>query len=405
MNKQILVSAYGCEPFKGSEIGVGWQWVLQIAKHNKVHVVTRKNNKEIIENNIPSNVKHNLHFHYYDTNKFLMKIKKGDKRLYLYYTFWQIGVYKVFKQLSKKYKFDYSIHLSFGSYWMPTLLPLLKIPLIYGPIGGADAIPVSFLSVFPLKERLIQIIRYILNYTAPINPLVMFPCIKAKYIICRTKNNVDILPRFLRKKTKIQLETGMFLDDFPNITPKSKNINNINLITTGRLIPLKNINTVLKALAVLKKVYNFTYSIIGSGSEEINIKRKIKEYGLSDCVFIKKQMPREQVLKELNNADIYLFPSLKEGGSWALMEAMAMKLPTICLDWTGMSVITDDSTSIKLKVSNPQIMVDDMVQAISFLINNPDIRIQMGENARKRIETVFNWDTKRIFIEEILNEN
>lgn len=404
MNKQILISAYGCEPFKGSEIGVGWQWVLQIAKNNIVHVVTRKNNKEIIENNIPSNLKDNLYFHYYDTNNFIRKIKKGDKRLYLYYTFWQIGAYQIFRKLSQKYKFDYSIHISFGSYWMPTLLPFLNIPFIYGPIGGADAVPISFLSLFPFKGRLMQYFRYILNFTAPINPLVMIPCIKAKYIICRTKNNVDILPSFLHKKTKIQLETGMILDDFPEISSKKIINTKIRLITTGRLIPLKNIITVIKSLAILKNDYDFTYTIIGSGPEEGNIRKKIKELGLSNNVFITKQIPREQVLKELDRADIFLFPSLKEGGSWALMEAMAMKLPTICLDWTGMSVIADQHSSIKLKVSNPQKMVIDMAQAIAYLIDNPDIRIQMGEYARKRIETVFNWDNKRAFIEEILNE-
>ena len=42
--KTILVSAYACEPLKGSEQGVGWNWVLQLAKKNNVHVITRANN-------------------------------------------------------------------------------------------------------------------------------------------------------------------------------------------------------------------------------------------------------------------------------------------------------------------------------------------------------------------------
>ena len=74
--KTILVSAYGCEPLKGSEPGVGWNWVLQMAKHNRLHVITRANNQEVIESHLPDDLKHQIIFHYYDTPKF---IKKNEK--------------------------------------------------------------------------------------------------------------------------------------------------------------------------------------------------------------------------------------------------------------------------------------------------------------------------------------
>ena len=61
----ILVSAYGCEPFVGSEAGVGWNWVLQMAKNNRLHVITRENNREKIEINLPVNLRKNIKFYYY----------------------------------------------------------------------------------------------------------------------------------------------------------------------------------------------------------------------------------------------------------------------------------------------------------------------------------------------------
>ena len=90
MKKRILISAYGCEPFRGSEAGVGWNWVLQMAKSNELHIITRKNDREKIEKNIPEKLKDNLNFYYYDTCKLLQKVKKKEKRLYIYYFFWQI---------------------------------------------------------------------------------------------------------------------------------------------------------------------------------------------------------------------------------------------------------------------------------------------------------------------------
>jgi len=52
---KVLVSAYACEPHKGSEPGVGWNWVKQIARFHEVWVITRANNKEKIEEELNRN--------------------------------------------------------------------------------------------------------------------------------------------------------------------------------------------------------------------------------------------------------------------------------------------------------------------------------------------------------------
>lgn len=57
--RNILVSAYGCEPLKGSEPGIGWNWVLQMAKNNRLHVITRANNQKMIEAYLPEKLKKN----------------------------------------------------------------------------------------------------------------------------------------------------------------------------------------------------------------------------------------------------------------------------------------------------------------------------------------------------------
>ena len=73
--RTILISAYGCEPLKGSEQGVGWNWILQMAKNNILHVITRANNQSAIESHLPDNLSENITFHYYDTNSFISSFK------------------------------------------------------------------------------------------------------------------------------------------------------------------------------------------------------------------------------------------------------------------------------------------------------------------------------------------
>lgn len=155
--RTILVSAYGCEPIKGSEAGVGWNWVLQMAKTNYLHVITRANNQEPIEAHLPEELKEKITFHYYDTPNFIKRLKNKAKGLYFYYFFWQLGIIPLVRQIIRKNEIDYTMHLTFGSMWMPTFLPLFKTPFIWGPVGGGDCEPKSFLKVLSLKQRIMEL--------------------------------------------------------------------------------------------------------------------------------------------------------------------------------------------------------------------------------------------------------
>ena len=49
LRPRILLSAYACEPVKGSEPGVGWNWVRQLSQFAELWVLTRANNRASIE--------------------------------------------------------------------------------------------------------------------------------------------------------------------------------------------------------------------------------------------------------------------------------------------------------------------------------------------------------------------
>ena len=124
--RKILVSAYACEPYKGSEQAVGWNIVLELAKTNDVHVITRANNKIPIEKFLHDSNNLHLTFHYYDAPNLFLSIKNKEKGVYLYYIIWQIGIIMLAYKIVKRYGINYSYHLTFGSIWLPTFLFLLN---------------------------------------------------------------------------------------------------------------------------------------------------------------------------------------------------------------------------------------------------------------------------------------
>lgn len=402
--RKILVSAYGCEPNRGSEAGVGWNWVLQMAKDNELYVITRKNDKEKIEENIPEVLSSNLHFIYYDTGDLLKKVKNKEKGLYLYYWLWQIGIIPLIRKLIKEHTFDYSMHLSFGSLWMPTFLPLFKVPFIWGPIGGGDGVPKKFLNTLPRKQRIIQTFRYVLINTSFMNPLVAIPSKKAKLILCRTENNLLAIPKKYRNKAKVVLETAMELEVL-SYKKNYKQCNEIVFIVTGRMVPFKNIKMAVEAFyEVTKVIPESKFVIIGKGPEREKIQKYICDKGIENKVEILNEMERNQIFNKLQQADIYVFPSLREGGSWCLMEAMAIGLPVICFSWTGMDIITDEKSAIRIKPKNYKENLEEFKKAMICLALDYDKRVEMGRMSRQRIKNEFLWDKKNEIFEMYMKE-
>lgn len=403
--RTLLISAFGCAPFRGSEIGVGWNWILQMAKYNIVHIITVKRNKSVIEANIPENLKEQIHFYFFDLPPFWIKVLKPESLLfYFFYFFWQIGIIPLIKNIKNKHHFDYSIHLTFGSIWMPTFLPFFDIPFIWGPIGGGESVPNSFLKALPFNQRVIESFRSFLKLTYYLNPLVLYPTYKAQAIIVRTNNTRSIIPNSFQKKITVCLETSMEKDIFNFQCKRNIEEETIKMIITGRLVPSKNVITAIRALASIVDKYKISLTIIGSGNEKSIIEQEIKKSHLTNQVLLISEVSRNEVINELSKSDIYLFPSLREGGSWALMEAMAVGLPVICLNWAGMEIITDDQSAIRLPVSDSKQMPKDMAKAICKLIDNPQLRINMGNAARERIQNAFSWEEKGLFMEKLFNQ-
>src|SRR6185295_8632603 len=147
--KKILATAYALDPFKGSEEGMGWHFTLQIAKFNRVVVVTRVNNKEAIERYIESHpelkeLSNRIEFIYFDWPRWMNFWKKGPFLSMIYFYAWQISVaVKVWK---RRDEFDIVHNLNFHNDWTPSFLWILGKPMVWGPVGHHPRIPKAFIT-------------------------------------------------------------------------------------------------------------------------------------------------------------------------------------------------------------------------------------------------------------------
>lgn len=309
-SRRLLVSAYGCEPGKGSEQGVGWNWILQLAGLAELVVITRSNNRQAIEAALPEELTGRIRFVYYDLPDRLRSFKRKERGLYLYYLMWQWGAYRRMRRQLEKQPVDYAMHLTFGSVWLPTFMHRLPVPFIWGPVGGGEAVPWSLISSLPPKGRFVQYLRYLLMTTFAVNPFVANVARKARVILARTDDTAKMFPSRYVPKVRVALETAASEDWF--MRPRaSSNIDDggaMQVIYTGRLVPLKNIDMSIQAVAAARqRGTNIHFTIVGDGPMQKALRQRAIEENIADAVTFAGRCSQGEVLDRLGASHVYLF--------------------------------------------------------------------------------------------------
>lgn len=408
-NRRILVSAYGCEPGKGSEQGVGWNWTLQLSRLAELVVLTRSNNQEAIEAALTPELRKRVRFEFYDPPRLVSRFKRKEKGLYFYYLLWQWGAYRRACQLVKQQAFDYVLHLTFGSIWMPTFMYRLPVPFIWGPVGGGEAVPAALLRVLPLRARLPQILRYLLMGSVRLNPLFMAPLRRACAVLARTEDTARLIPAPHDRKVKVVLETSVSEDLLEQpVSPQvaaGADGRRLRVMYSGRLVALKNVSAAMHAVARARSSGADVYlTMVGSGPERQRLEQLARDLGIQTSVEFLGNVTQAQVMDELRRSDAYLFPSLKEGGVWSLMEAMSVGLPVVCVRTSGMTVITDEESAIRVAPISQEHMIAGFAEALVKLAASPERRREIGDSARRRIEQHFRWEHKGDFLRSLFDE-
>jgi glycosyltransferase involved in cell wall biosynthesis len=185
--------------------------------------------------------------------------------------------------------------------------------------------------------------------------------------ISKAKNKIHIVPNYV--------ETNTFYP-YPNRLPANK------IVFVGRLSEEKNLLSLIEAI----RAENITLEIIGSGPQEPELRAFVLRTGAK--VIFKGPLPNEMLPGELNQAKIFLLPSLYEGHPKALLEAMSCGLAVIGADVEGIrNVISHGETGWLCQPNAESIRA-----AIQHLLSHPDLCQELGRNARKFILDHFSLD-------------
>ena len=160
------------------------------------------------------------------------------------------------------------------------------------------------------------------------------------YIACSTSAKEEFVKRFHPNKNKVvAISNGVDIEKLRAQVTENKKNESITAISVGRFTNQKNLHVTAEAFSKIEE-RGFVYKIFGDG----DLKQQIEDAaGNSDTVKLCGLVPRQTIINELAGSDIVVMPSLWEGLSIFMLEAMALGCPMMISDVPSLRGVFDEA--------------------------------------------------------------
>ena len=175
--------------------------------------------------------------------------------------------------------------------------------------------------------------------------------------------------------------------DFEKYSVTERNWSSPRLLSAGRIVRQKGLDFGLQALSQLKDL-EWTWSIAGDGPQLDTLKSLAAELGIQERVHFLGWQSRDELTKQYQQANIFLFPSRHEGMPNAVLEAMSTGLPVVATRIAGSEeLVIEGETGFLVQTEN----VDELRESLRRILVDPSQRKKMGQASRQRVEKNYSW--------------
>lgn len=404
---KVLINAYACSPGMGSEPGMAWNWVKNLAKFCELYIITEGEFWEKIEAAVPTLEQGgNMHFYYNPVSDEIRKMcwNQGDWRFYKYYRQWQWKTYLMAKGICEKERIDVLHQLNMIGFREPGYLWKLSkengVPFVWGPIGGLKQFPTAYLKGAGLKMQLFMRLKNFLNIWQLKHEKRVDEALKtARLLMSSIPDSYRALKKYKGLESMVIPETGCFLSD--DISTDRFDDEEFHIMWVGKFDFRKQLPLALQAVALAKSP-KLKLDVYGSGSvgQVEMAKRMGEELGISQQVIWYGNQKNDVVMEAMRKAQLFFFTSVNEDTSTVVLEAVSNRLPVVCFDACGMSAVIDASVGRKIALSQPSQSAHDFARILNELEGNRALLKQLSENCRQR-QMELSWEVKaRTVVEE-----
>ena len=393
---KLLVTLYSASPFAQSIPLNGYKYASGLQKAADIKVIAHKRDRKSLSQ---SDLKDNLFFAGSKRLADLMRgigcfLFKGRWSLISLFDFWDylyfdLDCLRLARKLHKEHGFDAILRMTPTTPQWPSLIYKAGLPVITGPHNGGMTWPEGF--------------RYLAGRDGTAESFRAFGKLthflyrdldKYSRILCANRQCAEVFGEGCKDRILEISENGV--DRV--FAPAENSGDATKLLYVGRLISCRCLDLLLKALARLPEKVRLT--LVGDGPIRGELEGLSEKLGLRQRVEFAGQVRQSETTAFMEKAGVFVFPSVRDSGGLALLEAMSHALPVVVAKWGGPFQYVGDDYGISLPVGSPQELENGLVGSIERLLADRNYGRELGLKAREKIQNEFLWESKaRLFVE------
>jgi glycosyltransferase involved in cell wall biosynthesis len=399
---KVLACAYACNPFRGSEEGVGWGWVNAIARNHETWVLTAAYHRRDLEYALrrAPEKRGRIHFVYVDEKLWHYRpspIWIGIENSIVKpivnwaYRWWLRDAFAVGFQLHREIGFDLVHQVTYVGFRFPGHLWKLDIPFVWGPIGGLENTPWRLLPEMGARGAIYYAARNIVNSAHKRflrGPRKAFS--RADGVIAATSAIQAEIRKWYGVPSEVICEVGTPFEPASEFALRAPG-EPLRIAWSGRHLPGKALPLLLSALRAVQTDWHL--DIYGDGPCRGDWQALASRLGLDSRCAWHGEVSRDEALRGLRRAHLFAITSLKDLTSTVIIEAIASGLPVVCPDHCGFSDVITDQCGIKIQIRAPREFEHGVALAISRLASDEERRRRLAAGALCRARE-YSWEAK-----------
>lgn len=402
---RVLVIAEACNPDWVSVPLVGWSHYAALRGRVDAHLVTHPRNRDaltkqglvegedftLIDNEHVAGPMHKL----------ATALRGGKGKGWTTVTamawpaYWEFErlVWKRYGDALKQGKYDLVHRITPLTPTMPSRLATrckkIGVPFVLGPLNGGVPWPRGFDDRRRAEKEWLSYIR---------NVFTLLPGYRstrrdASAILIASRDTMQQMPGYARDRCIYIPENGIDPQRFGMVRQRSASLP-LRCVFLGRLVPYKGADILIRAGADAMKRGELTIKIVGEGPQRPELERLIAELGVGEQVELAGWVEHTAVQQVLADSDFMAVPSIREFGGGVVLEAMALGLPTIVVDYGGPAELVTDTTGVRVPIGSQGEIVAGFKDAVEGFVAEPAKIDRLGRAAKARVDALFTWSAK-----------
>ncbi len=402
---RVLVIAEAANPEWVSVPLVGWSMAQALREVADVHIVTQIRNRDAI---VRAGLVEDVDFTTIDTERlavparrFIEALRGGSGKGWtlvtavsaLIYPYFERLVWQRFGAAIRRGDYDIVHRVTPLTPTTPSsLAPRCRragIPFVLGPLNGGLPWPKGFDSDRRKEREWLSYVRAAYKLLPGRSATLK----AASAIIAGSRHTAAEIPPRFADRIVYMPENGIDPGCFTRVAQPPDGYS-WGLCFIGRLVPYKAPDMALQAAIPLLRAGKAHFHIIGDGPMLGELQQLVAEAGVADAVSFHGWVAHDQVPALASAAQIFVFPSIREFGGGAVLEAMAMGLVPVVVDYGGPGELAALGGGIAIPLGSRGEIITRLQDELQRLVADPTGTAELAHSVREWALSRMSWSAK-----------